>query len=234
VSDEVARALQEGVERNLIPTARDAAQAVAKAIHSVADGAAKVAERTVDTEARLVERITAAGSKDADAAATRAEMSAEQGAERSIERRPAIRTKISGILDPGGPGAHAVSGEDRRALLDELARNGVKHDPDSVVRIARGDDGQIKFLERGDDKAGLSHVERHTAEFETLGISREEIPDFAMTAATKGRVIGYQGKGTGRPIMEFDYHGETYHLATTVGSNGYVVGANPVSSKPKV
>ena len=40
-------------------------------------------------------------------------------------------------------------------------------------------------------------------------------------------VVHYQGKGTGRPIYEVNYKGSTQRVAVTVGSNGYIVGANP-------
>ena len=39
--------------------------------------------------------------------------------------------------------------------------------------------------------------------------------------------MGYQGRGTGRPIYEFVYNGEVRQVAITVGSNGFIVGANP-------
>lgn len=47
-----------------------------------------------------------------------------------------------------------------------------------------------------------------------------------MKAVTEGKIVGYQSFGTSRPIYEFEYHGKTYRLAVTIGSNGYIVGAN--------
>lgn len=128
--------------------------------------------------------------------------------------------------------AEVAAGGDHRVLMDELNREGVKYAPESIVGISRGADGRIKFLETGNDKAGLTHIERHAPEFESLGISKDRIPDFVMAAVTEGSVVGYQGKGHGRPIMEFRYNDAVYRLAVTVGSNGFVVGANPVNSRP--
>ena len=58
-------------------------------------------------------------------------------------------------------------------------------------------------------------------------VSKNSIADFVLTAVSKGKIIGYQGKGTGRPIYQVEYYGKTYKVAVTVGSNGYIVGANP-------
>ena len=46
------------------------------------------------------------------------------------------------------------------------------------------------------------------------------------TALQDGRVIGYQGKGVTRPVYAVMYGGRMVRIAITVGSNGYIVGAN--------
>lgn len=55
------------------------------------------------------------------------------------------------------------------------------------------------------------------------------IPDFIMRNLKEGNIVGYQGKGTGRPIYEIIYDGQRQRTAITTGNNGFVVGANPVS-----
>ena len=51
-----------------------------------------------------------------------------------------------------------------------------------------------------------------------------------MVALTKGEIIDIQGKN--RPIYEVEYNGATQYISITVGTNGYIVGANP-TQKPK-
>lgn len=51
-----------------------------------------------------------------------------------------------------------------------------------------------------------------------------------MAAVTEGEIIGYQGKDKGRAIYEFFYNGQMHRVAISVGSNGFIVGANPVSA----
>lgn len=46
-----------------------------------------------------------------------------------------------------------------------------------------------------------------------------------MNALENGKIVGYQGRGTGRPIYEFTYNGEIHKVAITVGNNGFIVGA---------
>ena len=48
-----------------------------------------------------------------------------------------------------------------------------------------------------------------------------------MNALENGKIVGYQGRGTGRHIYEFTYNGEIHKVAITVGNNGFIVGANP-------
>lgn len=41
------------------------------------------------------------------------------------------------------------------------------------------------------------------------------------------KIVGYQRLGMGRPIYEIVLNGQKQRIAVTVGSNGYIVGANP-------
>lgn len=62
------------------------------------------------------------------------------------------------------------------------------------------------------------------------GISEAEIPSVVMKAVSQGKIVGYQGSGTGRPIYEITVNGQPQYIAVTVGNNGYIVGANPRGS----
>ena len=118
--------------------------------------------------------------------------------------------------------------EERATLLRELAKSGVKHTPKEIVRVARrAADGKIIFIEKGNRRAGLQHIlERHAGDFVRQGFSSDEIPDIVIKAATEGNVVGYQRT---RPIYETEIKGNRYHISVTVGSNGFIVGANPIS-----
>ena len=113
-------------------------------------------------------------------------------------------------------------------LLDELANSGVKYNPEDIVAITKTADGKLVWLENGTDTAGLNHIiTEHADDFLNKGITQEQIPDYIMNALENGKIVGYQGRGTGRPIYEFTYNGEIHKVAITVGNNGFIVGANP-------
>ena len=113
-------------------------------------------------------------------------------------------------------------------LLTELANSGVKHNPKDIVAIIKTEDKKVIWLEHGTENAGLNHIiNEHSKDFQNKGIAQEQIPDYIMAALKNGKIIGYQGKGTGRPIYEFLYNGKLHRVAITVSNNGFVVGANP-------
>ena len=113
-------------------------------------------------------------------------------------------------------------------LLNELANSGVKYNPEDIVAITKTADGKLVWLENGTDTAGLNHIiTEHSDDFLNKGITQEQIPDYVMNALENGKIVGYQGRGTGRPIYEFTYNGEIHKVAITIGNNGFIVGANP-------
>ena len=77
----------------------------------------------------------------------------------------------------------------------------------------------------GGEKAGLQHiVKRHAADFAGRGIPESLIPDSVMAAVSRGKQVGTQGT---RQIFEVTFGGKTQHISVNVGSNGFIVGANP-------
>ena len=119
------------------------------------------------------------------------------------------------------------------ALISQLEASGVKFNKDEVVAITQDSSGNIVWLEEGhlgDRPSGLAHIiDAHGADFANQNITQEEIPQYIMSAIKYGTIVGYQGRGQGRPIYEFTYEHTIRRIAITVGSNGYIVGANPKS-----
>jgi hypothetical protein len=109
-----------------------------------------------------------------------------------------------------------------------LSANGVKFTPASVVATGRNSNGQVIFLETRNSNAGLQHiVGAHGEDFANIGVPEAKIPEVVIQAATQGKLVGYQGSGTGRPIYEITINGRTQRIAVTTGNNGFIVGANP-------
>ena len=136
----------------------------------------------------------------------------------------------------------AISGEfsgtkgEGAALLSQLDARGEKYNKSEVVAITQDRAGNIAWLEKGhlgDRPSGLAHImDAHGSDFKNQDLTEAEVPQYIMTAVKYGEIVGYQGRGTGRPIYEFKYDGIIRRVAITIGSNGYIVGANP-KSMPK-
>ena len=134
-------------------------------------------------------------------------------------------------MSKGNSGYFKGTSGEGRALIDEVVSRGDKITSSDVVGIARTSNDNIVWLEKGhlgQNPSGLAHiVDAHESNFNQKGIASSDISDFVLTAVSKGEIVGYQGKGTGRPIYKVTYNGKEYKVAVTVGSNGYIVGANP-------
>ena len=134
-------------------------------------------------------------------------------------------------MSKGESGYFSGTSGEGRALIEIVKLKGYKISPENVIGIVKDNSGKIIWLEKGrlDGKpSGLVHIlDAHQNDFNAKGIATEDIADLVLTAVSKGRIVGYQGKGEGRPIYEVDYKGEIYQIAITVGDNGYIVGANP-------
>jgi hypothetical protein len=115
----------------------------------------------------------------------------------------------------------------REALIEDLARLGVKFTLDNIVAIRRDATGRILFLEKGNSRAGLEHIVlQHGDDFAKRGIAVEKIPDAVLKAAADGVQVAIQGT---RPVYEVEFDGRTHLIAVTVGTNGFIVGANPAT-----
>ncbi len=143
---------------------------------------------------------------------------------------------LNGGLFLGGEeieqGAYFVTSE-RATLIEELAEKGIKHNPEDIVEIDKTPSGKIIFLETGNPGAGLEHIKiNHGKEFAARGIAESEIPGVVINAVIEGKIVGYQGTGQRkRTIYETTINGKTERLAISVGTNGYIVGANFSSMK---
>ncbi|MEI8633220.1 hypothetical protein P4S72_16595 [Vibrio sp. PP-XX7] len=145
----------------------------------------------------------------------------------SSENDANIKTEGTGTVLADGVANNKVAGTNQE-LLNELASNGIKYTSEKVISVSKGADDRIYFLEEGNSRAGLQHIiESHGDDFARRGVSEEQIPELVMTAVTKGKIVGYQGKDTGRPIYEVTFNGQTHKVAVTTGNNGFIVGANP-------
>ena len=136
-------------------------------------------------------------------------------------------------MSKGNSGYFSGTSGAGKALIAEVQKRGDKITPADVIGITEDKNGRIIWLETGTMEgkpSGLKHIlDSHESDFVKKGIESTDIADFVLTAVATGEIVGYQGKGTGRPIYKVTYNGKEYKVAVTVGENGYIVGANPRS-----
>ncbi len=121
--------------------------------------------------------------------------------------------------------------KEKNELIQNVIEQGLKISPDKVLDIGRMQDGKIVWIEEGkltDKPSGLAHIlEKHSKEFSSLGIPKNEVPKFVIDVITKGSKVGIQGNHKEpRDVFEYNHKGKMIYLAVSISSNGYVVGAN--------
>ncbi|WP_253769053.1 hypothetical protein [Goodfellowiella coeruleoviolacea] len=145
-----------------------------------------------------------------------------------------VATRPVGPTQPGAgdvrPSTRVVDEE----LIAEARRAGVRISPGRVLRIGRDGTGRIVWLEEGDEQSGARHIlkKERVTEFAGMDIPQGDIIDVVWQAVLSGNPLGISGKD--RVVYETTYRGRRKLIAVTVGSNGYLIGANPISEKRKL
>ena len=121
------------------------------------------------------------------------------------------------------------------SLISELDDNKAKHNREDMRFIARDATGQVVWLEKGNEKAGLEHIIiRHEADFKNkLGVSKENIASTLHDIVRTGQVVSNKTKiVNGRESFErvYKYQG-SYYILAGIGSNGFLVSAYPINMK---
>jgi hypothetical protein len=87
----------------------------------------------------------------------------------------------------------------------------------------------VVWLERGDDRAGLSHILRagRIGDFFRRGVAYADIPGLPVRAVTQGTWLGRVRDGGDAYDVDLG-GGRSAPVVVVVGSNGYVVTARPL------
>ncbi len=112
-------------------------------------------------------------------------------------------------------------------LMEELAQSGVKYTPEDVLMVTKNSDGDLLWLETGNEDAGLTHILEHKQQLSKCGIEEEEIPSVIKSwLGTEPKLTGRNDKG---PFSVYEYNGKDILIA--YGDNGYIVSVYPVKGK---
>jgi hypothetical protein len=123
--------------------------------------------------------------------------------------------------------------DQKKLLIAELKKAGIKHTPENIIRITQNPSGKIVFLETGkggERGSGLLHIlENHREDFLNRGITEEQIPDLIIRAISEGTIIGIQGKS--RLIYQVEINKIIQYVSLEISYNGYIVSANPTPTR---
>lgn len=161
---------------------------------------------------------------DSESVASTGTAFAQRGELRALDDAITSKTVYAFLRSSIAP--NTGTGAIRNDLIEGLPA-GTRITPENVVDIRKLPDGRTVWLETGNDAAGLQHIyRRHEADFASKGIPREQVPTVVMDALQQGNVVGTNGSAN---VYRIVHNGTEQHIAIGVGSNGFVVRANPVS-----
>lgn len=108
-------------------------------------------------------------------------------------------------------------------LMEELRNRGNKFTEEEVVMVTRTQKGELVWLEKGNDRKGLTHIiARHEEDLQRkFGVAKGEIPGLVKDVFTNGEELTSALKN-GR-LEKLYLYKEEYFVVSAVGSNGFIV-----------
>jgi len=114
-------------------------------------------------------------------------------------------------------------------LVGELRNNNVRFSEDGIVKITRGFDGKIYWLETGNSATGLIHiVGGHATDFRKAFQlnTPEEIANFITLTINSSTPVSRTVNSRGIELI-YELPDVGQQLLVAVGTNGYIVSAYP-------
>lgn len=117
-------------------------------------------------------------------------------------------------------------------LLKDLIKSGAKVSIKDVVFTAKDKSGQTVWLEKGNEKSGLTHIQKHTSDFVTKhNIQPKHLVGHLKKVVKNGRLVSVNKKmlSNGRVGLKkiYVYKGK-YYTVGAIGTNGYIVSMYPI------
>ena len=117
-------------------------------------------------------------------------------------------------------------------LLKDLVKSGAKITIKDVVFTAKDKSGQVVWLEKGNEKSGLTHIQKHTNDFVAKHrIQQNRLVGHLKNVIKKGKVVSVTAKPLSNGLKGLEkvyvYKGK-YYTVSAVGTNGYIVTMYPI------
>lgn len=120
-------------------------------------------------------------------------------------------------------------------ILGQLSLLGVKFNTRDLIFAIKDSKGQIVWLEKGNEFAGMKHIiERHAADFANKhGVNKENLSEHIKNVISNGK-IEYSRlvkKGSSAGYEKLISYKDKFYTMAGIGTNGYLVTCYPVDSK---
>ena len=140
---------------------------------------------------------------------------------------------ICTLASPPGTVGEAVPEAQRQALVEEVVAAGHKISPADVVQIVRAPDGRVVWLERGDGRAGLSHILRagRIREFTECGVGLRRDPRPRGPGGDPREPARDEYATVATPTTSTSVAVAASRSSSSIGSNGYIVSAYPLTRR---
>ena len=136
---------------------------------------------------------------------------------------------VSGVSNIG-KAIDSIAGDAKESegLFSQLGKQGVKFTEGNAEWITKSKDGNIIWLEEGDNGSGLQHIMLgHSTEFSKWGLnSQQEVSSFIEDAIKSN---DYTIRGAGDYIYNVSVNGISKQMEVVISNNGYIVTAHPYS-----
>lgn len=121
-------------------------------------------------------------------------------------------------------------------LIEELEQAGIKFNRSNMVFITRDQTGQIVWLEKGNELAGLNHIRFRSHDEQiaaAFNVDKSNVESIIKDIITNGEIVKNELKPRGNRygFERVYYHQGRYCLVTGIGTNGFIISAYPTRLK---
>jgi hypothetical protein len=147
-------------------------------------------------------------------------------------------SKFASAISTRGGKLNAINSEDIRAnnplakeILDDMSNKGIDFTKDKIEFAARLENGNNIFLEKGNEKSGLIHINiRHGDDFSrAFDVDKSNLSSFLYDTITKGKLVSSirrDGNGKEGYRSVYYYQGKRT-VVFSIAGNGYIVESRP-------
>lgn len=150
-------------------------------------------------------------------------------------------SKFNSALATRGGKANSINALDIKSnsplandILNDMKNSGIKFTKSKIEFAAKLENGNHIFLEKGDEKSGLTHIiNRHgddfSRAFSDLNVNKSNLSSFLYDTITKGKLVSSVRRDSGgkEGYRNVYYYKGKRTVVYSIAGNGYIVQSRP-------